>query len=562
MENLHSDIESVRVLVALLAEKGIRQVVLSPGSRNAPLSVTMAREPGLQHFVISDERSAAFFALGLAQQSGRAVALACTSGTALLNYAPAVAEAYYQGVPLIILSADRPSEWIDQDDGQTIRQQGALANFTKYSGQLPEQISTETDRWFVNRLVNEAVNRATEGHKGPVHLNIPLREPLYQFHHAAPQTPHLIRQASTFTQLTPEEAVRLQTTCSHSAKIMLVAGFQAPDPVLQKQLASLSTLPQVVVLTESLANLQLPEGIPTLDRVLSTLPAEQEAIFSPDLLITFGGAVISRQLKAFLRRNPPHQHWHIDQRPQCPDTYQSLTLHINIAPRNFFQQLGLPKAVRSEYHEWWQAQKCLARQRHEAFIRELPWCDLKAFSLLLPAIPPAMHVQLGNSTPVRYAQLFEHQTFATTRGNRGTSGIDGCTSTAIGACIGAQLPTLLVTGDISFLYDSNALWIKYRSPLLRIIVMQNGGGSIFRFLPGPSALDEVEELFETPYSLDIEQLARLHGFQTFTASNEEELLHLLPLFFQPHERPALLLIQTTGRANGEILKTYFKYLQQ
>ena len=183
MEKSHSDIENVRILISLFVQKGIKEVVLSPGSRNAPLLVSVAREKRLKHHVIVDERSAAFFALGIAQQTGQTIALICTSGTALLNYSPAVAEAYYQGIPLLVISADRPSEWIDQDDSQTIQQQGALCNFVKKSFQLPTAITCNEDRWYTNRLVNEAINLSQHGRKGPVHINVPLREPLYGFQH-------------------------------------------------------------------------------------------------------------------------------------------------------------------------------------------------------------------------------------------------------------------------------------------------------------------------------------------------------------------------------------------
>ena len=193
MEKSHSDIENVRILISLLVQKGIKEVVLSPGSRNAPLLVSVAREKRLKHHVIVDERSAAFFALGIAQQTGQTVALICTSGTALLNYSPAVAEAYYQGIPLLVISADRPSEWIDQDDSQTIQQQGALCNFVKKSFQLPTAITCNEDRWHTNRLVNEAINLSQHGRKGPVHINVPLREPLYGFQHESITSERVIK---------------------------------------------------------------------------------------------------------------------------------------------------------------------------------------------------------------------------------------------------------------------------------------------------------------------------------------------------------------------------------
>lgn len=239
MEKLHSDIESVRILTELLVQKEIHDIVLSQGSRNAPLLVSVAKEKKLRHFVIPDERSAAFFALGIAQQSQRTVALICTSGTALLNYAPAIAEAYYQGIPLLVISADRPPEWIDQDDSQTIRQNNILTPFVKYSCQLPVNIVTPEDRWYANRLINEAINASQTAYKGPVHVNIPLREPLYGFHSHGISPQRIIRVSPTRAELLPDEKAKLQGLFSRYNRILLIVGFHTPDKIITQQIEQL-----------------------------------------------------------------------------------------------------------------------------------------------------------------------------------------------------------------------------------------------------------------------------------------------------------------------------------
>ena len=565
MEKRHSDIESVRILVDLLIQKEVHDIVLSPGSRNAPLLISIAREKELRHFVIPDERSAAFFALGIAQQKQKTVALICTSGTALLNYAPAIAEAYYQGIPLFVISADRPPEWIDQDDSQTIRQNGVLTSFVKYSCQLPVNITTPEDRWYANRLINEAINVTRTAHKGPVHLNIPLREPLYEFHAHDMPPQRIIRISPTQTELLPDEKVKLQTSFSRYKKILLIIGFHMPDETISRQIEQLICQHHVVVLTENLANKNIPHAIPTIDRILATIHDEEEPLFAPDLLITFGGAIVSRMIKAFIRNHPPREHWHIDLREIAPDTYQSLTLPIKMEARAFFTQLtsGLAeKSEPSDYFRLWKEKENLAEKRHHEYLSRIPWCDLKAFSLLLPALPANTHLQLGNSTPVRYAQLFHCNTIARADGNRGTSGIDGCSSTAVGASVTTHDPTILITGDIGFLYDSNALWIKYKPSNLKIVVIQNGGGGIFRFLPGPSVLDEMEDFFETPHQVDIARLGELYGFKVFEATDEKTMKECIPSFFQPGKEPYLLVVKTPRTENGNILKEYFKHLRK
>lgn len=564
MEKLYSDIESVRILVSLLIQKGIRNVVLSPGSRNAPLLVSIARSEHLHHRVITDERSAAFFALGMAQQSGEPVALVCTSGTALLNYAPAVAEAYYQGVPLIVISADRPTEWIDQDDSQTIRQRGALDLFVKKSFQLPGTIASEEEHWHANRLVNEAINLSRAARKGPVHVNIPLREPLYEFHHKTLQAERVIASTPAGNIIPGEILNQLRQEYSSATKVMIIAGFQAPDPALQQHIEQLAGFPNTVVFTESIANLTTPRSFPTIDRIISTVRPEESKTYAPELLITFGGAIVSRMIKAFIRNHPPRVHWHIDERTSPPDTYKSMTRHVQTSAGEFFKQFlttPFPFVSASEYAWKWLQKAETAASKHEAYVNRIPWCDLKAFSILLPAIPADSRLQLGNSTPIRYAQLFRHSQVSRSDANRGTSGIDGCTSTAIGAACAFEGTTTLIVGDNSFLYDSNALWIKEIPSRLRIIVMQNGGGGIFRFLPGPSALQEVEKFFQTPHKVDLKQLASVYNFDVYKVSDEISLQQVLVQFFLPSRRPAILIIETPGDTSGEILKRYFEALK-
>lgn len=564
MEKLHSDIESVRILVSLLIQKGIRDVILSPGSRNAPLLVSISRERRLHHRVIVDERSAAFFALGMAQQNGEPVALVCTSGTALLNYAPAVAEAYYQGVPLIVISADRPTEWIDQDDSQTIRQQDALAPFVKASYQLPTVIANEEDHWHANRLVNEAINLSRSPRKGPVHVNIPLREPLYEFHHKALQTERVIDPTPAGNIIPGEVLNQLRQEYSSMTNVMIIAGFQAPDPALQQRIEQLAGFSNTVVFTESISNLTTPCSFSTIDRIISTVRPVEGKAYAPDLLITFGGAIVSRMIKAFIRNHPPRVHWHIDERTSPPDTYKSMTRHVQMSAGEFFKQFlttPFPLVSASGYAWKWLQKAETAASKHEAYINRIPWCDLKAFSILLSTIPADSRLQLGNSTPIRYAQLFRYSRVSRSDANRGTSGIDGCTSTAIGAACAFNGMTILIVGDNSFLYDSNALWMKGIPSRLRIIVMQNGGGGIFRFLPGPSALQEVEKFFQTPHKVDLKQLASVHNFDVYKVSDEISLQRAMVLFFLPSQRPAILIIETPGDTSGEILKGYFEALK-
>lgn len=563
MDNLTTDKEGVRILTEILVNKGVKRVVLSPGSRNAPLLMAFAREKRIDHYVVLDERSAAFFALGMAQQSGEAVALACTSGTALLNYAPAVAEAYYQRLPLIVISADRPAEWTDQDDSQTIRQQGALANVVKASWLLPAEIREEDERWYANRIVNDAVNCAMNGRRGPVHINVPLHEPLYG-QTTFPATPiRTIEFVDTTTSLSPKTVTALAERLGAFRKVMILAGCHLPDARLKESLNRLAALEQVVVLSETPANLGDERHIGMIDRVLATIAEPEKPEYAPDLLITFGGPLISRHVKAFLRKYRPQEHWSIDRSDHPVDTFKVLTTQIALDAGVFFPALcDHVKAEPSDYAIRWQQKKELSTIRHNRFAETVPWSDWKAFSMVLPSLPAGVALQLGNSTPVRYAQLFEYLQVGRVDGNRGTSGIDGSTSTAVGAAVLNAGMTILITGDMSFLYDSNALWNKYITPRFKIIVMKNGGGGIFRFIPGPSDLAELEECFETEREVDIEGFAGLHGFQYLYADCEDELQSVLPGFYSISDRPTILEVRTPRYENAEILKEYFRKLSE
>lgn len=563
MENLTSDKEGVNILTGVIKAKGIRRVVLSPGSRNAPLIIAFARETGMEHFVVLDERSAAFFALGMVQQSGEAVVLVCTSGTALLNYAPAVAEAYYQRLPLVVVSADRPEEWVDQDDSQTIRQKGVLGHLVKVSYQIVAETTTEEERWYVNRLVNDAVNCALGGRKGPVHINVPLHEPLYGLHRWENQNYRIIEKADIAKSPAPEMIKEWAEKFSSCPRVMILAGCHLPDEELKKAIHRLALLPNVVVLSETHANLGCEPHIGTIDRVLAVIQESEKADFTPDLLITYGGPLISKHIKAWLRVYCPRWHWRIERGEHAIDTFKVLSAQIDADAGVFFPLLAEQAVpLESGYAARWKMKQELARQRHEAFAASVPWSDWQAFHLILPTLPEGCALQLANSTPVRYAQLFETSHLARIDGNRGTSGIDGSTSTAVGAAWLNPGITVLITGDMSFLYDSNALWNKYLSPRLKIIVIRNGGGAIFRFLPGSSEAEELEECFETRQEVNVEGFAALHHFRYFYAAASDSLQGVLPEFFGESGLPALLDVDTMGVENAEILKAYFRSLRE
>lgn len=546
------------VLQACLAN-GVKQVVISPGSRNAPLILSFAKHSEIECFSIVDERTAAFFALGLSQQSQLPTALICTSGTAVLNYAPAVAEAYEQNIPLLVLSADRPQEFIDQGVGQAIRQKSILNNFVERSYQLPSR-NTSQDVAYARRLANEAVTLCKSKSR-PVHINIPLWEPLYDKAEYDENTYKSIHTVDLSQKLTERELQRLGEKLNSSTKILIVVGFIAENPSLNKLLDNIVSEGKAVVLAESIANLKSDKFHYNIDRLLSAMVDEEP--FRPDLLITLGGTLISKMIKQWLRENPAQEHWHLNSRGYFVDTFQCLTENIPLASDVFFEQItAYWKGNSQKFTDEWQQLAEKAEKKHLAYAAQTSWSDFQAFAVLLQYLPEESLLHLGNSTIIRYHQLFPYNAKLNYSSNRGVSGIDGCTSTAVGAAYNFNDFTTLITGDISLGYDSNALWHQYVSPRLRIIVINNGGGGIFRFLEAPSKQQELEEFFETTHSnRNYEHLTKHWGIDYLSVATKSDLENILQDFYSG-ERAKLLEIHTPQMDNAKVLRGYFKFMKE
>lgn len=547
-------------LAELMFQRGIRYLVISPGSRNAPIIDAFCKRRGFECLAIVDERSAAFFALGMAQQLQQPVAIACTSGTAPLNFAPAIAEAYYQRIPLLVLTADRPVEFIDQGDGQTIRQQNVFSNFIRKSIQFPQTIKTSDDLWYANRLASEALNACTFPVSGPVHLNLPFSEPLYGVNIPEAPAPKDMKVLQTEPLLSVEAKKELEVEWQASEKKLIIAGQLSPNSELEALLKNLAKNPSVVILTEATSNLNGPEFIAWIDRCLGAIRADDTG-YAPDLLITFGGAVVSKRIKSWLRKAAVKAHWHIDIADLNMDTYQHLTRSIPMGPAGFFRQfLPMAGAGQGNYAEKWESLSAQARKAHEKFLAESPYSDLRIFEKIIENIPPGYDIQLANSTPVRYAQLFEYPHAYRFDSNRGVSGIDGSISTAAGAAFISQKPTLMITGDLGFFYDSNAMWNKHFPKSLKIIMINNGGGGIFRYIDGPDQTGMLEEFFEAKHDTSAENIARAFGLDYFEASDAESLDKTLKNFFRESEKPAVLEIKSPAVESAATLRAYFRNL--
>ncbi|MGI4885568.1 MAG: 2-succinyl-5-enolpyruvyl-6-hydroxy-3-cyclohexene-1-carboxylic-acid synthase [Janthinobacterium lividum] len=605
--------QAVFNIAEICARHGITDVVLSPGSRSAPLTLAFARHPAYRGKlrVVPDERAAAFIGLGLAQATRRPVVLVCTSGTAGLNYAPAVAEAFFQQIPLLVLTADRPPEWIDQLDGQTIRQRNLYGAHAKAAFDFPADTAHPDAKWHAERIINEAINLAQAGPAGPVQVNVPLREPFYPKAGedvGYEQDVKIIREDHANPVLPPAEILDLRQQLRAAGRVLVVAGQQANSPGLTAALYEFTAARQVPVVGDAIANLNEVPAVHRQDVFLAGLTQEQKAALRPDLLITFGQSLISKSLKLFLRDAAPAQHWHLQATGPVADTFRRLTRIVRVQPAAFFQQLSsfetkdygpaagsnssftktiegsnpipattldqgssiyssealdlgsIPSATTAPAVTWQQADAAAGAFLANFFAAEAqPFNEFTAFRHALGALADGTALHLANSMAVRYANILglpagkQIEVFA----NRGTSGIDGCTSTAVGGALAQPArPVVLLTGDVAFFYDRNAFWHNYPTPNLRVVVFNNHGGGIFRMIEGPRQQPELEEFFETRQALTAENLCRDFQLRYFPVASFAELAAALPVFFAAETGAAVLEVFTDSKANAAFFEEY------
>lgn len=550
--------ELAQLVIASCVANHISEVVISPGSRNAPLTIGFNQTPNVDAYSVVDERCAAFVALGMAQKKQKPTAVVCTSGSALINYYPAVTEAFYANIPLVVISADRPKHLIDIGDGQTIRQEGVLKNHILFEANLIA-VETDLDKEFNKALVYKAIKMA-DLQKGPVHINVPFDEPLYAL------VDDMIRYP---LETLPEEQMLLEKPLEVSVlepfaekwnkatKKLVLVGVLNPSKLIETQIKHLLKDPSVLVLTETTSNIFKEGTINSIDQFLSGLTTSEKEFFKPDILLSFGGMVVSKRIKQYVREFQPIEHWSVHSTVGY-DTFHCLTHHFKLSPQLFFSQFfWLTRPIESTYQTKGLAVKKQRKQQHKDYVKTVPYSDFKTFELIHKAIPLESVLQLSNSATVRYAQLFDIDNSIEVYCNRGTSGIDGSTSTAIGYAMQSKKQVTLVTGDISFLYDSNALWNAYIPENFRIIIVNNNGGGIFKILPGPKQTEALP-FFETPHGLTAEHLSKMYGFEYQSANSIDTLQSRLSTFYNKSKQPKILEVFTPSDINDGVLKTYFE----
>lgn len=585
---IYSKIPLSQTVVTLCKTHNLRHIVISPGSRNAPLTIGFTNDDFFNCYSIVDERSAAFFALGIAQQIQEPVAVVCTSGSALLNYYPAISEAYYSKIPLVVLSADRPKHLVDIGDGQTIKQKNVYGEHVLYSANLKldvregdnssqekelpilKSIENKLERFLGLQKDIQAYNESeihdaltiSNLNLGPVHINCPFDEPLYETVEELSINPQLFKLENRKEKVDDFEIESLLDAWHDAKRKLILVGVLQPNSIEERWLTELADDDSILVFTETTSNLHHPNFLPGIDKIIAPLESEEFEMLQPEILLTFGGLIVSKKIKVFLRKYKPKQHWHVDLF-KANDTFFCLEKHIKLSPNTFLSAF-LPEVThhtKSDYKANWLALRQKRRKMHDVYLKKIPFSDFSVFNSVLKSLPKQSQLQVGNSSAIRYTQLFQLRKDIDVFCNRGTSGIDGSTSTAIGASVAIEKRTTFITGDLSFFYDSNALWNNYIPRDFRIVLVNNEGGGIFRILPGHKNTDNFDTYFETKHHLTAKHLCEMHGIEYHKASEELILEDTLQSFYDNSKKPKLLEIFTPARLNDDILLDYFKFIK-
>lgn len=532
----------------------------------------MARHPKMEKHVISDERSAGYVALGIAISTQQPVALVCTSGTAAINFYPAIAEAFYVQAPLVVFTADRPEEWIDQGNGQSIRQRNLFASHVKKSFHLPVSVDHPDGRWMWDRNIQEALITSKSSPAGPVHVNVPLREPLYEGLDLIDSTTSFkgkkiewIPSAHTLSDVVWE---MIKNHLQHSTNILCVAGFHGKDASLVSNLEAWSTKSQVPVISEITSNtLELTTAIHQADGILAKSSAKDKEALNPDCIISWGTDWLSRHTKSFLRSSKPTVHIHLSESTDIFDPFQTITHQIQIKPSLFFKGL-VERSIftkSSIYYQTWKTADEAIIRRKNLFFEKNTWNEFGVAQKVMANLPQHTVLHVANSMSVRYANFALADSIKnkniTVWSNRGTSGIDGCISTAVGYALTTEDLVVLLIGDMAFQYDINALWNSKWPKNLKIIVLNNNGGVIFRLIEGPKNLPELETYFQTEHEPpNIEELSKAFGKGYAKATSYATLDSILPDWLAIENPLTIIEVSSSARANDEAVALWKEFL--
>jgi 2-succinyl-5-enolpyruvyl-6-hydroxy-3-cyclohexene-1-carboxylate synthase len=549
---MYSDIKSIQILVSLLKAYNIKHLVLSPGNRNVPFVHSVENDPFFKCYSIVDERSAAFFALGLIQELKLPVAISCTSGTASCNYMSAVTEAYYQKLSLVVITADRNPYYLNQHEDQIIPQVSLFNQVCKKSVHLPI-VENDTDYWYCQRLVNEVLLEVNHHGCGPVHINIPIEKGIMSFN--TRKLPVLKAIKRTLQTDDDEVWMNKVNELKDTKKILIIYGQNPPISLEEKNIIEQFTQKyNCVIAVDHLSNMKCKGTIETFTSSrLLTIELFNKLL--PEIVITMNGNYVS-YIRSMLKQNSgKFKHWLVSEEGVVADQFQSLTDILECSSSFFFKffvEKGKSSTQKNSYYEDW------VNTINNFKLPDFTYSDLYAVQNFMKAIPPNSLVHLANSSSVRLAQHFELDESVTVYCNRGTNGIDGSFSSFIGQSSVSNRLSFLLIGDLSFFYDMNAIWNRHVGKNIRILLNNNEGASIFHFTLGIEKIATLDMHTAAEHFAIAKNWVESMGFKYYSASNKEEFDMKLPFFMSgDSDKPILFEVFTKKDENAKILHKFY-----
>ena len=551
---MYSLLKNIQIVVASLKAHGVRKVVHCPGGSDAPIGISFDTDDFFTCYSVVDERSALFFAIGLSIAGGREpVAVVCTSGTAVSNLSSGMTEAYYKGIPVVAITADRSPYLLDQFEIQKIDQRTIFANCTKFEADLPI-VNDEAEGHYCERLVNEALLELRSGIPGPVHLNVPVVGRQGCFATKLPSVKtigrHLAADGDETWRLLADEL-------SAFKRIMVVVGENTGfDAGTLDAMSRFFSAYNCMFSVEHMSNCRIAGAVMTY-RATEAMTSGAFDALCPDLVIDFGGHVATVKLKAYLReRAGKFAHWSVREDGSVRDGFMSLTDVFWCEPRLFFSRMAAlaPEGSCND-------RSYLARWEEAVGSVEPPCQGLSNFAVareLARSIPNDSFLELGILSSVRVMQFFDIDPSVTVSANLGALGIDGCLSTAVGVAAASDREVFIMQGDLSFFYDMNALGVRYTGTNLHVLVVNNGGGGEFHINGVAKTYPDVlDDYLAAGHGNSAEGWARQCGFSYIGVHHEDELADAMAKFVEQGSGPVLMEVFTDRYSDSNLLDTFY-----
>lgn len=549
---MYTSIKNVQIIIALLKSYGIRHIVISPGSRNIPFTASVENDDYFKCYSIVDERSAAFFGIGLIQQLKEPVVICCTSGTAVCNYISAVTEAFYQKLPLVVVTADRDKYCLNQLEDQDIPQMSFFSRITKKSVNVP---IIESDREFDYsvRIVNEALLELFHHGTGPVHLNMQIAIGPQETDFSLAELPQ-IRKINRHMVNKKDSLKEFAQRLSSAKKVMVIYGQSQPaSKEMRESVEKFFNSFNCFIAVELMSNIKC-NGCIDIDNAPHFPTPELIQEYIPEIVISVNGNFLS-DYKGQMKRNWNFEHWLVCEEGYLADPYHKLTEIFEGSTKDFFDTMSsYAQKKRSDYsyYELW--------KNH---VDNLPvandeYCDIYAVKKFMECIPENSVLHMANSSSVRLAQIFKLKDNIQVYCNRGTNGIDGSMSSFIGNAIATDSLCFLVIGDLSFFYDMNALWNRYIGKNIRIMLNNNFGAGIFHYIRKKEMFPSLDLHTAAEHDGQAKSWVESRGFRYLSAHNKEEFDVAIKEFVSSQsDKPIIMEVFTDKEEDAKALRNYY-----